>query len=175
MRVVCYYFPLLDKSSVVIYCLGMDWRGNTAATRIEPTATTTSGWKASRTRSRSTPAMGASSTYCHYCHGMSAKGAGHREWRPGMVLASYSTRISRRSGSLILGFLPPVRPRAQVAARPAWWRSRISFRSNSAKAAKTWNVSFPAAGQSDHRISDPDATQYRPCADHRPGAYRQTS
>ena len=56
-----------------------------------------------------------------------------------------STRISRICFSLSLSLRPPTRPLARAAVRPARVRSRIRLRSNSAKAAKTWNCNFPEA------------------------------
>ena len=47
------------------------------------------------------------------------------------------------SGFNFLG-RPPIRPLTRAACNPAWVRSRIRFRSNSAKAPKMWKVSFPA-------------------------------
>lgn len=41
------------------------------------------------------------------------------------------------------GGLPPLRPRARAEASPALVSSVIISRSNSANAAKMWNVSFP--------------------------------
>src|SRR5262249_25242479 len=38
---------------------------------------------------------------------------------------------------------PPFLPRARAAARPARVRSRMISRSNSARAPKTWKMSFP--------------------------------
>jgi hypothetical protein len=38
---------------------------------------------------------------------------------------------------------PPVRPRARAAASPAWVRSRIRSRSNSASAPNRWKTSLP--------------------------------
>jgi hypothetical protein len=38
---------------------------------------------------------------------------------------------------------PPSRPRARAAVRPAWVRSRMMSRSNSASAPKMWKMSFP--------------------------------
>jgi hypothetical protein len=41
------------------------------------------------------------------------------------------------------GGLPPLRPRARAACRPASVRSRMTPRSNSARAANRWNTSLP--------------------------------
>jgi len=54
--------------------------------------------------------------------------------------------MARRSfAAVILNFRPPIRPWARAAAKPAWVRSAISSRSNSARAAKMPNTSLPDA------------------------------
>ena len=55
----------------------------------------------------------------------------------------HGDRGSRRAGDRLTPqalCLPPSRPRARAAARPGWVRSRISARSNSARAPKMWNT-----------------------------------
>ena len=55
------------------------------------------------------------------------------QWRLISELASIA-RAASMSSSVSFGGRPPVRPRRRAAARPAWVRSRIRLRSNSARA-----------------------------------------
>lgn len=52
---------------------------------------------------------------------------------------------ARTSSDLTFGRLPPLRPRASAAFRPALVRSRMMERSNWARAPKMWKNSSPAA------------------------------
>jgi hypothetical protein len=52
---------------------------------------------------------------------------------------------SRSFAVVIFGLRPPTRPRARADARPAFVRSVMSSRSNSASAAKMPKISLPAA------------------------------
>ena len=63
-----------------------------------------------------------------------------------VMLESRSIALAAaRSPSLRDRGRPPLRPLARAASRPAVVRSRITERSNSASAAKTWNTSLPVA------------------------------
>lgn len=57
---------------------------------------------------------------------------------------SYISRATASLAGVITVRLPPLRPRARAAARPAWVRSLIRSRSNSARAAKTWKATRSA-------------------------------
>jgi len=60
-----------------------------------------------------------------------------------MSCCSYNRRAVRTWSADNRGGRPPVRPRARAAASPAWVRSRMRSRSNSANAANTWKTSRP--------------------------------
>ncbi len=55
------------------------------------------------------------------------------------------SRHASRSGPVSSGGRPPCRPRARAAANPAWARSWMSSRSNSARAPNTWKIKRPPA------------------------------
>ena len=55
----------------------------------------------------------------------------------------YSDTANRCFSRSSAGGRPPQRPRARAAANPAWVRSRIRLRSNSANAPNRWKISRP--------------------------------
>ncbi len=88
-------------------------------------------------------------SWLHDTHPFVKRGARHAVARGDVLTcaagSASSARISRICLSFSLSLRPPTRPRARAAVRAARVRSRIRFRSNSAKAANTWNWSLPEA------------------------------
>jgi hypothetical protein len=73
-------------------------------------------------------------------------------------LDAYISRATCSLGLVITDGRPPRRPRARAAAGPALVRSRTRSRSNSARAANTWNTSLPPGGGVDRLLqaAEPD-------------------
>ena len=91
----------------------------------------------------------AQATLPHECAGRIARTLGIQASRVDSSSAMYCR--SRRAESLRIASgsrrrrpgLPPTRPRAFAARRPALVRSRMSARSNSAAAPRTWRANLP--------------------------------